>query len=222
MPSAKVLEAKKAQVAETAEILKNAQTGILVDYRGLNVAEDTELRNKLREANVNYFVIKNTLLGLATKEIGLEGLDEALHGPTALAVSTEDPVAPAKVLAEFAKKNDKLEIKSGFMDGAVMSLDEIKTLAATPSMETLIATMMGSLNAPVSNLVRLLQTIVDGGEEIEALVAKKSGEVAEEAPAEEVAQEAAPEAEAVAEEAPVEEAPAEEAAQAEETPADAE
>lgn len=192
MPSAKVLEAKKAQVAETAEILKNAQTGILVDYRGLSVAEDTELRNKLREANVNYFVIKNTLLGLATKEIGLEGLDEALHGPTAIAVSSEDPVAPAKVLADYAKKNDKLEIKSGFMDGAVMSLDEIKTLAATPNMETLIATMMGSLNAPVSNLARLLQTIVDGGEEIEELLAKKNAEAAQ---AEEaaVAEEAAPE-----------------------------
>ena len=187
MPSAKVLEAKKAQVAETAEVLKNAQTGILVDYRGLTVAEDTELRNELRKAEVQYFVIKNTLLKLATKEAGLEGLDEVLHGPTAIAVSSEDPVAPAKVIADYAKKNDKLEIKSGFMDGAVMSLDEIKQLAATPNMETLIAKIMGSLNAPASNLVRLLQTIVDDGVEIPDLIAKKAAEdAASEAPAPEV------------------------------------
>lgn len=185
MPSAKVLEAKKAQVAEIAEILKAAQTGVLVDYRGLNVEEDTDLRNKLREAGCKYFVVKNTLLKLATEQAGLEGLDEALHGPTALAVSNDDAVAPAKVLAEFAKNNEKLELKSGFMDGAVMSLDEVKTLAATPNMETLIAKMMGSLNAPVSNLVRLLNTIAEGGEEIADLIAKKAAEATEEVPAEE-------------------------------------
>lgn len=184
MPSAKVLEAKKAQVAEIAEILKAAQTGVLVDYRGLTVEEDTNLRNQLRAAGCKYFVVKNTLLKLATKEAGLEGLDEVLHGPTAIAVSNDDAVAPAKVLAEFAKKNDKLELKSGFMDGAVMSLDEVKTLAATPNMETLIAKMMGSLNAPISGLVRLLNTVVEGGEEIPELIAKKAAS-AEEAPAEE-------------------------------------
>ncbi len=207
MPSAKVLEAKKAQVAEVTEVLKNAQTGVLVDYRGLTVEEDTDLRNKLREAGCKYFVIKNTLLKLATQETGLEALDDVLHGPTAIAVSDTDPVAPAKVLADYAKGNEKLEIKSGFMDGAVMSLDELKTLAATPSMETLIAKVMGSLNAPISNLARLLATIADGGVEIADLIAKKAGEAA---PAEETAQ---------AEEAPVEEAPAEEAAPTEEAPA---
>ena len=192
MPSEKVLEQKKAQVAEVAEALKSAQTGILVDYRGLTVEEDTKLRNNLRAAGVKYFVVKNTLLRLAAKEVGLDGLDEVLHGPTALAVSEEDAVAPAKVMADFAKENDKLEIKSGFMDGAVMSLDEVKKLAATPNRETLIAKMMGSLNAPVSNLARLLSTIVDGGEEIADLIAKKSAEAApaEEAPAEAPAEEA--------------------------------
>lgn len=184
MPSAKVLEAKKAQVAEVVEALKEAQTGILVDYRGLNVEEDTDLRNKLRAANVKYFVIKNTLLRLASKETGLEGLDEALHGPTALAVSSEDAVAPAKVLSDFAKDNEKLEIKAGFMDGAVMSLDEIKKLASTPNLETLIAKMMGSLNSPVSSLVRLLNTIAEDGVEIADLIAKKQAE----APAEETAE----------------------------------
>ena len=195
MPSEKVLETKKAQVAETVEILKAAQTGVLVDYRGLNVEEDTELRRKLREANVKYFVIKNTLLRLAAKEVGLDALDEALHGPTAIAVSSEDAVAPAKVIADFAKENDKLEIKTGFMDGAVISLDEVNKLAATPNMDTLIAKMMGSLNSPIS----LLATIADGGEEIADLIAKKS---AEEAPAAEEA-------------APAEETPAEETADAE-------
>ena len=114
MPSEKVLEAKKAQVAETVEILKAAQTGVLVDYRGLNVEEDTELRRKLREANVKYFVIKNTLLRLAAKEVGLDALDEALHGPTAIAVSSEDAVAPAKVIADFAK--DSLQISNNFIN----------------------------------------------------------------------------------------------------------
>ena len=197
MPSEKVLEAKKAQVAETVEILKAAQTGVLVDYRGLNVEEDTELRRKLRGANVKYFVIKNTLLRLAAKEVGLDALDEALHGPTAIAVSSEDAVA--KVIADFAKENDKLEIKTGFMDGAVISLDEVNKLAATPNMDTLIAKMMGSLNSPISSLARLLATIADGGEEIADLIAKKS---AEEAPAAEEA-------------APAEETPAEETADAE-------
>ena len=192
MPSEKVLEQKKAQVAEVAEALKSAQTGILVDYRGLTVEEDTKLRNNLRQAGVKYFVVKNTLLRLAAKEVGLDGLDEALHGPTALAVSEEDAVAPAKVMADFAKEYDKLEIKRGFMDGAVMTLDEVKKLAATPNRETLIAKMLGSLNAPISNLARLLSTIVDGGEEIADLIAKKSAEAApaEEAPAEAPAEEA--------------------------------
>lgn len=208
MPSEKVLEAKKAQVTEVTDILKAAQTGVLVDYRGLTVEEDTNLRSKLREANVKYFVMKNTLLLRAAKEAGLEALEEALHGPTAIAVSSEDAVAPAKVIADFAKDNEKLEIKSGFMDGAVMSLDEIKKLAATPNMDTLIAKMMGSLNSPISSLARLLATIADGGEEIADLIAKKQAEAApaEEAPAEE----AAP-AEEKAEEAPAAEEKAEDA-----------
>ena len=211
MPSEKVLEQKKTQVSEVAEALKSAQTGILVDYRGLTVEEDTKLRNNLRQAGVKYFVVKNTLLRLAAKEVGLEGLDEVLHGPTALAVSEEDAVAPAKVMAEFAKENEKLEIKSGFMDGSVMTLDEVKQLAATPNRETLMAKMLGSLNAPISNLARLLSTIVDGGEEIADLVAKKNAEAA---PAEEAKAEEAPA------EAPVEEAKAEEAPAAEENSAE--
>ena len=217
MPSEKVLEQKKAQVAEVVEVLKSAQTGVLVDYRGLTVEEDTKLRNNLRAAGVKYFVIKNTLLRLAAKETGLDELDSILHGPTALAIS-EDAVAPAKVIADFAKENEKFEIKSGFMDGKVLSVDEISKLAKTPSKETLIAKMMGSLNSPISGLARLLSTIAEGGVEISDLIAKKAAEAA---PAEEAAPvEEAPAAEPVAEEAPVAEAVAEEAPAAEETPAE--
>lgn len=219
MPSAKVLQEKQQVVAELTEKIKNAATGIFVDYRGLSVAEDTELRSKLRAANVEYKVIKNTLCRFAIKELGLDDIDPSLNGPTALALSVEDPVAPAKILADFAKENDKLEIKAGFMDGAVMSLDEIKKLAATPSRETLLATILSSLNAPASNLARLLQAIVDTGVEPAQLAAKKAGEAVEEAPAE-APVEAAPEAPA-AEEAPaVEAAPAEEAPAAEENGAE--
>ena len=220
MPSEKVLEAKKAQVAEIIEALKGATTGVLVDYRGLTVEEDTKLRNDLRAAGVKYFVVKNTLLRLAAKETGLEELDSILHGPTALAIS-EDAVAPAKVIADFAKENEKFEIKSGFMDGKVLSLDEIKTLAKTPSKETLIAKMMGSLNSPISGLARLLSTIAEGGVEIQDLIAKKAGEApaeeAKEAPVEEAAPVEAP-AEAPEEEAEV--ATEEAAPAAEETPAE--
>lgn len=216
MPSEKVLEAKKAQVAELIEALKGATTGVLVDYRGLTVEEDTKLRNDLRAAGVKYFVVKNTLLRLAAKETGLDDLDSILHGPTALAIS-EDAVAPVKVVAEFAKENEKFEIKSGFMDGKVLSMDEIVKLAKTPNKETLIAKMMGSLNSPISGLARLLSTIAEGGVEISDLIAKKAAEGAEEAPATEEAPAEAP----VAEEAPAE-APAEEAAPVEEAPVAAE
>lgn len=218
MPSAKVLQEKQQVVAELTEKLKNAATGIFVDYRGLSVAEDTELRSKLRAANVEYKVIKNTLCRFAIKEVGLDEIDPILNGPTALAISEEDPVAPAKILADFAKENEKLEIKAGFMDGAVMSLDEIKKLAATPSRETLLATILSSLNAPASNLARLLQAIVDTGVEPAELAAKKAGEAVEAPAAEEApAVEAAP----VAEEAPAAEAaPAQEAPAAEENGAE--
>lgn len=228
MPNEKVLETKKAQVAEIVEALNGATTGVLMDYRGLTVEEDTKLRNDLRAAGVKYFVVKNTLLRLAANQVGLEELDSILHGPTALAIS-EDPVAPAKILFEFAKNNEKVEIKSGFMDGKVLSEEELTQLAKTPSKDTLIAKIMGSLNAPVSNLARLLSTIAGGGVEIADLIAKKNGEAVEEtaeAPAEEAkAEEAA--------QAPVEEAKAEETVEAteqteeakapeEEKPADAE
>lgn len=208
MPSAKVLEQKKVTVAELIEKLKAAQAGVLVDYRGLTVSEDTELRRKFREAGVEYTVVKNTLTRFAAKEVGLDELDGALHGPTSLAISDSDPVAPAKIIADFAKGNEKVEIKAGFLDGKVISLDEVKTLANTPSREVLIAKIMGSLNAPVSKLVRTLQALIDNG--VEPADIKIDAPVAEEAaPA---VEEAAP----AAEEAPVVEEAAAEAPAAEE------
>ena len=198
MPSAKVLENKKQAVINLTEELQAAAAGVIVDYRGLTVEEDTELRRKFREAGVKYTVVKNSLLGFAAKNVGLEGLEEVLHGPTAIAYHTEDMVAPAKVFSDFAKAHDVISLKSGFMEGKVMTLDEVKTLASTPSKDVLIAKIMGSLQSPVSGLVRLLDTIVNGGVEIADLIAKKNGEAAQEAaPAEEapVVEEAAPAAE---------------------------
>ena len=202
MPSAKVLESKKQIVTDMIEKLKTAQAGVLVDYCGLTVEEDTDLRNKLRAAGVEYKVVKNTLTRFAAKEVGFDELDAVLNGPTSLAVSYDDPVAPAKVIADFAKDNEKLEIKSGFLDGKVISLEEINQLAKTPSKDVLIAKIMGSLNSPISALTRTLQAIVDNGVELSEIEAPKKEEAAEEtAPAEN-------EAPAASEAAPAEEAPA--------------
>ena len=167
MPSAKVLESKKEIVAQLTERLKNAQAGVIADYRGLTVAQDTELRAKLREAGVEYTIVKNTLTRFAANEVGLEGLDPILHGPTALATSADDVVAPAKVLVEIAKSNEQLEIKAGFVDGKVISVDEVKVYASIPNKETLISKMLGSLQAPIGNLVRTLDAIAKKDEAAE-------------------------------------------------------
>ena len=193
MPSAKILEAKKQAVEEIKATLTKAVAGVFVDYCGLTVEQDTKLRNKLREANVEYKVVKNTLTRFAANEVGLEGLDEILNGPTALAISETDEVITAKVLAEFAKENEALEIKSGFLEGKVVSVDEVKKLADTPSREVLIAKLMGSMNSPISALARTLQALVDNGVEPADIKVEK-----EEAPAAEEAVEATP-AEAVEE-----------------------
>lgn len=167
MPSEKILNAKKEVVAALVERLQGAQAGVLADYRGLTVAQDTELRKQLREAGVEYTIVKNTLTRLAANEVGLNDLDPILHGPTALATSTTDVVAPAKVLVEFAKKNEQLEIKAGFVDGKVIDANEVKVYASIPSKEVLIAKMLGSLQAPIGNLVRTLDAIAKKDEAAE-------------------------------------------------------
>ncbi len=204
MPSAKILESKKAMVQKLVERLNNSQAGVLADYRGLTVDQDTELRRKLREANVEYTVIKNSIIHFAVKEAGLEGLDSILEGPTALATCSDDVVSPAKVLCDFAKKNEQLEIKGGFVEGAVISIDEVKKYASIPSKDVLISKMMGSMLSPIGALARALQAMADKASE--AGVEKMTDIV--------VPAEAAPAEEAAAEEAPAEEAPA-----ADETPA---
>lgn len=183
MPSAQVLEQKKKVVADLVESIKSAQAGVLVDYRGITVEQDTKLRKQLREAGVEYKVVKNTLTRFAANELGFQELDEQLNGPTALAISDTDPVAPAKIISDFAKEAETISIKAGFLDGKVISLDEIKQLASTPSRDVLIAKIMGSLNAPVSKLVRTLQALVDNG--VEPADIKVDAPAAAEAPAEE-------------------------------------
>ena len=198
MPNSKVLESKKAIVDALADKLQNASSAVFVDYKGITVAQDTELRVKLREAGVSYTVVKNKLTRFAVNELGMNELDDVLHGPTAIATSDTDVVAPAKVLVDFAKDNEALEIKGGFIDGKVVSLDEIKVYASIPSKEVLISKMLGSLQSPISKLARTLQAIVD-----EEATPGKAAAAEEAAPAEETApaaEEAAPAEEAATEE----------------------
>ncbi|ACL74697.1 50S ribosomal protein L10 [Ruminiclostridium cellulolyticum] len=155
MPSNRILEQKKQVVSDLTEKIKSAQSIVLADYRGLTVEQDTELRTALRKAGVEYKVVKNKLTSLAMKESGLE-LDEFLTGPTAMAISSADAVAPAKVLSEFSKKFDKLELKVGVVEGKVIDLDGIKALAELPSREVLIAKVLGGFNAPISGFVNVL------------------------------------------------------------------
>ena len=171
MPNAKVLSEKQAIVAGLTEKIKNAAAGVLVDYSGITVAEDTEMRRKLREENVDYSVVKNTLVRFAINNAGLEDLDPLLNGTTSLAISTEDPVAPARVISEYAKKfTNHFEIKGGFMDGKVISVDEINALAAIPPLPILRAQVLGTMLAPITSLAIVLKAI-----------AEKNGAPAEEA-----------------------------------------
>lgn len=150
---------KEAKVQEIRERLEKSQAVILADYQGLTVEEDTELRKKLREAGVEYKVYKNTLTTLALKEIGVEGLNEFLAGPVSMAISYDDPTAPARILNDFAKSHKKLELKAGLVQGEVFDLAKVKELATIPSREVLLAKLLGSFKAPLSNLAYLLNSI---------------------------------------------------------------
>ena len=169
MPSAKILEQKQQLVAELAESMKNAQSGVLVNYCGITVEKDTALRAELRKNNVSYKVIKNTYIRKAAEIAGLSGFESALEGMTAIAVS-DDPIAPAKVLSKFADDNDSFEVKAGFIDGRAIDVNEIKALAAIPSREVLIAKFLGSIQSPLYNFAYAIQAIVDkeGGAPAEA------------------------------------------------------
>lgn len=151
-----VLKQKQAVINEIKEAYENSESVVLVEYRGLDVAELTELRAKFREGNVNYKVYKNTMLKIAFKELGLEDFNEFLNGPNAVAFSNEDAVSGAKIAHDFAKDHKNLIIKSGIVDGQVMSKEEVERLAKLPSKEVLIAKALGSLNAPISGFVNVL------------------------------------------------------------------
>ena len=169
MPNAKVLSEKQAIVAALTEKLQNAAAGLIVDYKGITVAEDTALRADCRENNVDYAVVKNTLLRFAFNNVGLNELDDQLNGTTSLALCMDDPVAP-----DYAKKlNGKFEIKGGFMEGKVVSLETVNALASIPALPVLQAQVLGTMLAPISALACVLKQI-----------AEKDGAPAEEAAAE--------------------------------------
>ena len=148
--------AKEQSVQDITEKLQKSVTAVITDYRGLNVSQATQLRNELRGADIEYKVLKNTLTKIAAKNVGLEGLDQYLEGPTAIAFSTEDPVAPAKILAKFAKDNKDLEIKGGILEGKVVSMEQIKALADLPSREELLAQVLRGLQSPLAGMVNVL------------------------------------------------------------------
>ena len=163
MPSEKVLLAKQEKVAKLTDLIKNSAAGVLVDYKGLTVEEDTKLRKELREAGVTYFVEKNTMLLRAFKECGIEGFEEALNGTTALAVSSDDQTAPARVLGKFGEQfnGEKLILKAGFIGEETYDAAGVKALSKIPSRETLLAQLVGSLQGPIQKLAATVKAVAD-------------------------------------------------------------
>ncbi len=176
MPSQKILESKQEFVRNLSEKMRNSVAGVLVKYEGITVEDDTKLRAKLRAAGVEYCVMKNSLTGRACDEVGYGDMKQYLVGMTALALSANDPVAPAKIMKEYAEKIESFEIKAGFVDGGLLDAAGVNELASIPSKEQLIVKMLGSLMSPLYGLAYVLQAKIDkdGGAEAPA----------EEAPAE--------------------------------------
>ena len=193
MPSTVVLEKKKAQVEALAERIKGSVAGVVVDYKGITVEDDTKLRKELREAGIEYTVVKNSILKRAADVAGLSGMDPVLEGTTAFATSAEDYVASARILQKYADAHDFFNVKSGYLDGEVIELSKIEALAKLPSREVLLATVCNVFNAPIAAFARAVQAIVDKG----GVEACGGGNT----------EEAAAETEAAAEEAPAADAP---------------
>jgi len=162
VPSEKTLNVKKSDVQELSDKIKKSQSFVIADYRGITVEEVTNLRNELRKAKVEYKVIKNTLTRFAAKETGLDELIPHLEGPTAIAISYDDIIAPAKILSEYEKKNDRFKIKAGYVEGKVLSIEEVKRLASIPPKEILISKILGSMNAPITGFVTVLNANIRG------------------------------------------------------------
>lgn len=185
------VELKQPIVAAIAEDVKDAAAVVLVDYRGLTVAQDTELRNQLRAAGITYKVCKNTMMKRAFEGTEFEGLGEYLEGPSAMAVSKDDATAPARIICKFAKTADKLEVKAGVVEGKVYDMAGIQALSTIPSREELLSKLLGSIQSPIANFARVIKQIAENGGAV--------AEAAETAVAEPVAEEAAVEASATEE-----------------------
>ena len=160
MPNAKVLESKKTIVDALSEKIQNSTSAVFVDYKGITVAQDTALRNQFREANVEYAVVKNTLTRFAANKAGYSQFDELLNGTTAMACTTGDPIAPARIICEFAKKNKNvLTIKGGIVEGSVLTADQLNGFGELPSKNALVASVLGTFLAPISSLAFVLDQI---------------------------------------------------------------
>ena len=164
MPSASVLEQKKQIVAEVADRINNSVAGVLVDYKGISVADDTALRKELREAGVEYSVVKNTLIKLAINGTALESMSEVLEGTTAIATSKEDYVAAARILNNYAKDHENFKLKAGYLDGQAISMEKLSELANLPSRETLLSMVANVFSAPIAGFARAVQAIADKAE----------------------------------------------------------
>ncbi|MGX9292648.1 50S ribosomal protein L10 [Bacillus sp. A015] len=159
------IDTKKVVVDEIASKFKDSMSTVIVDYRGLSVSEVTELRKQLREAGVEFKVYKNTLTRRAVEQVELTGLNDFLTGPNAIAFSNEDVIAPAKIINEFAKSHEALEIKAGVIEGNVATVEEVKALAELPSREGLLSMLLSVLQAPVRNLALATKAVADQKEE---------------------------------------------------------
>ena len=178
------VELKQPIVDEISGVINGAQSVVVVDYLGLTVAEDTQLRKQLREAGVTYKVYKNTLVNRAIQGTEFEGLKDVLEGPSAIAISKDDATAPARVICNFAKDAKALELKAGVVEGTLYDVNALNELAKIPSRDVLISKLLGSLQSPITNLARVLNQIAEqGGAADVAVEAAPAEEAAEEAPA---------------------------------------
>ncbi len=170
MPSEKILKAKEAKVEKLTELIKASVSGVLVDYKGITVEEDTKLRKELREAGVNYFVEKNTMLSRAFKNCGIEGFDDVLNGTTAIALSNDDQTAPARILGKFAESagDDKFNLKAGYVEGVIYDEAGVSALSKIPSKDVLLAQLVGSLQGPIQKLAATVKAVADKKSEEEA------------------------------------------------------
>lgn len=164
MPSTKVLESKKARVEALTDLIKNSAAGVIVDYKGISVADDTKLRKELREAGVQYFVEKNSMLRFALKNVGLDGLENVLEGTTAIALSNDDQTAPARIIGKYidgADEKSTFSMKAGFIGSEIYDKAGVTALSKIPSKEVLLAQLLGSLQSPLQKFAATVQAVAD-------------------------------------------------------------